>query len=124
MIANARIAEAIAGRLRHHGARNVMLDPVIVAKSGHALLDADAVAAVREMLVPLATLITPNLPEAAVLLEREDDWTIEAMHLALPDLLTLGISVRIGMSKRESGSAAVGPPYRLAAERRMAACFN
>ena len=90
MIANARIVDAIAGRLRHHAARNVVLDPVMVAKSRHALLDADAVAALRELLVPLATLITPNLPEAAVLLECEDDWTIEAMHKALPDLLALG----------------------------------
>lgn len=90
MIANARIAETVADRLRHHAARNIVLDPVMVAKSGHALLDEDAIAAVRELLVPLATLITPNLPEAAVLLERQDDWTIEAMRMALPDLLALG----------------------------------
>ena len=90
MIANARIAETVADRLRHHAARNIVLDPVMVAKSGHALLDEDTITAVRELLVPLATLITPNLPEAAVLLEREDDWTIEAMRMALPDLLALG----------------------------------
>ncbi|WP_349358392.1 bifunctional hydroxymethylpyrimidine kinase/phosphomethylpyrimidine kinase [Stappia sp.] len=62
----------------------------MIAKSGHALLDEDAIAAVRERLVPLATLITPNLPEAAVLLERDDDWTAGAMHAALPDPLALG----------------------------------
>lgn len=90
MVANARIAETVADRLRHHAARNVVLDPVMIAKSGHALLDEDAIAAVRGLLVPFATLITPNLPEAAVLLEREDDWTAEAMRMALPELLALG----------------------------------
>lgn len=92
MIANARIAEAIAERLSHHAASNIVLDPVMVAKSGHALLDADAVAAVRELLVPLATLITPNLPEAAVLLERTGDWTADDMRAVLPDLQALGAS--------------------------------
>ncbi|MBK1696396.1 bifunctional hydroxymethylpyrimidine kinase/phosphomethylpyrimidine kinase [Rhodovibrio salinarum] len=90
MIANAQVAEAVADRLRHHAARNIVLDPVMVAKSGHALLAPDAVAAVRDLLVPMATLITPNLPEAAVLLGREDDWTAEDMRAHLPDLLALG----------------------------------
>ena len=90
MIANAGIAKAVADRLRAHRARNVVLDPVMVAKSGHALLDPAAVTAVRELLVPLATLITPNLPEAAVLLGREDMWTAETMRAALPELLALG----------------------------------
>lgn len=90
MIANAGIARAVADRLRHHGARNIVLDPVMVAKSGHALLDPEAVSAVRETLVPLARVTTPNLPEAAVLLGREDDWTAKTMQAALPDLLALG----------------------------------
>jgi hydroxymethylpyrimidine/phosphomethylpyrimidine kinase len=90
MVANAGIAEAIAARLRHHRVFTVVLDPVMVAKSGHSLLDADAVAAIRERLVPLSTLITPNLPEAAVLLGCADDWTAETMREAVPALLALG----------------------------------
>jgi hydroxymethylpyrimidine/phosphomethylpyrimidine kinase len=90
MIANAGIARAVADRLHHHGIRNIVLDPVMVAKSGHALLDPEAVSAVREALVPLARVITPNLPEAAVLLGREDDWTAETMQTALPELMALG----------------------------------
>lgn len=90
MIANAGIARAVADRLRHHGARNIVLDPVMVAKSGHALLDPEAVSALREALVPLATVITPNLPEAAVLLNRPDDWSAATMTAALPELLSLG----------------------------------
>src|SRR5580658_11166460 len=68
MVASAEIATTIADRLRHHAARNIILDPVMVAKSGDRLLREDAVAAVRDRLVPLASVITPNLPEAAVLL--------------------------------------------------------
>lgn len=90
MIANAGIAEIIADRLRHHNVSNIVLDPVMVAKSGHALLAPDAVTAVRELLVPLATLITPNLPEAAVLLGHDDEWTADTMRGALPGLLALG----------------------------------
>ncbi|EAQ02640.1 Phosphomethylpyrimidine kinase [Pseudooceanicola batsensis HTCC2597] len=90
MIANAGIAQAVADRLLHHGARNIVLDPVMVAKSGHALLDPKAVSAVRERLVPLAAVITPNLPEAAVLLDRPDDWSAPTMRAALPALMALG----------------------------------
>ncbi len=90
MVANARVAEAIARRLRHHGVKNIVLDPVMVAKSGHHLLDPDAVAAVRDLLVPLATVITPNLPEAAVLLDTEPAWTLEEMRLRTEDLHRLG----------------------------------
>ncbi len=72
MVATADIAEAIASRLRAHGAVNVVLDPVMVAKSGDRLLDTHAVHAVRVHLAPLATVITPNLPEAAVLLDQHD----------------------------------------------------
>lgn len=68
MVANAAIAEAIAERLTHHRAPNIVLDPVMVAKSGDRLLTGDAVAAIRNYLVPLATIVTPNLPEAAELL--------------------------------------------------------
>ncbi len=64
MLSSARIVRAVAGRLAAHRPRHVVLDPVMVAKSGDALLAADAVEALREELLPLATLVTPNLPEA------------------------------------------------------------
>lgn len=90
MVANADIIRAVADRLRAHGARNVVFDPVMVAKSGDPLLDPEAVAALRRELVPLATLITPNLPEAAVLLDRSGDWTADEMTGALPALRAQG----------------------------------
>ena len=64
MLSRPAIIDAVADGLRRHGARNVVLDPVMVAKSGDRLLRADAVAALRQRLLPLATVITPNLPEA------------------------------------------------------------
>ncbi len=64
MLSSAPLLRAVAERLRHYRPPFVVLDPVMVAKSGAALLADDAVAALREELLPLATLITPNLPEA------------------------------------------------------------
>lgn len=90
MIANAGIAEAVAARLRHHGAQNVVLDPVMVAKSGHHLLDPDAVAAMRELLLPLSDVVTPNLPEAAVLLGVEPVWSLAEMRARVAELHRLG----------------------------------
>ncbi|SOE18539.1 hydroxymethylpyrimidine kinase /phosphomethylpyrimidine kinase [Hoeflea halophila] len=86
MIATAEIAEAVAGALRKHRAVPVVLDPVMIAKGGAPLLADDAVATVRDQLLPLATLLTPNLPEAAHLLglpmaENRDDMAAQARAL-------------------------------------------
>lgn len=67
MVSSAAIIEAVAERLAAHGARNVVVDPVMVATSGARLIDEDAVAALRARLLPLADVVTPNIPEAEVL---------------------------------------------------------
>ena len=90
MVATAEIATAIADRLRHHGARNIVLDPVMVAKSGHHLLREDAVAALRDTLVPMARVITPNLPEAGVLIGAPAPATLADMQRAVRELHRLG----------------------------------
>jgi hydroxymethylpyrimidine/phosphomethylpyrimidine kinase len=90
MISTADIARAVAASLRAAGARNVVLDPVMIAKSGHALLDPAAVDALREDLVPLATVITPNLPEAGVLLDADAPRTLDEMRDAARALHGLG----------------------------------
>jgi hydroxymethylpyrimidine/phosphomethylpyrimidine kinase len=92
MISTAAIARAVAASLRRADARNVVLDPVMIAKSGHALLDPTAVASLREELVPLATVITPNLPEAGVLLGGEMPTTVDEMRDAVRALHRLGPS--------------------------------
>jgi len=90
MVATARVIEVIAGRLRQYGARNVVLDPVMVATSGRRLLDPESVEALRELLMPLATVVTPNLPEAEVLLGIHPNWSRQQMHARAAELLELG----------------------------------
>ncbi|WP_105386422.1 bifunctional hydroxymethylpyrimidine kinase/phosphomethylpyrimidine kinase [Neorhizobium alkalisoli] len=71
MIANAQIAEAVADALRpYHDNLPIVLDPVMVAKGGASLLAPDAVEVLVHRLVPISTLVTPNLPEAAALLRE------------------------------------------------------
>ena len=67
MLGNAEIIRAVAAGLKQHNIRKVVLDPVMVAKSGDLLLERGAQEALQEELFPLALLITPNIPEAEVL---------------------------------------------------------
>lgn len=67
MVSSAAIISTIAARLKAFGARNVVVDPVMVATSGSRLLDEDATGALRGELLPLGTVITPNIPEAEAL---------------------------------------------------------
>ncbi len=67
MVSSAPLIEVIADRLRFYKAGNIVVDPVMVATSGSALIETDAVQALKEQLLPLATVVTPNIPEAEVL---------------------------------------------------------
>ena len=67
MVSSAQIINVIAERLRFHQARNVVLDPVMVATSGSRLIDEAAVQVLKERLIPMADLLTPNVPEAEIL---------------------------------------------------------
>lgn len=99
MIANAGIAAAVAEALKPHRGIPVVLDPVMIAKGGAALLDPTAVTALKESLLPLATLVTPNLPEAAALLgdpEASDRRIMESQALRLTALGAKGVLVKGG----------------------------
>ena len=72
MIANAEIAEAVASTLNEVQAKNIVLDPVMIAKGGAPLLAEEAMDCMRDMLLPLADIVTPNLPEAAALLSEPE----------------------------------------------------
>ncbi|MEM8960546.1 MAG: bifunctional hydroxymethylpyrimidine kinase/phosphomethylpyrimidine kinase [Acidobacteriota bacterium] len=97
MLADTAIVDTVAERLAAHRPAVVVLDPVMVAKSGAALLADDAVAAVVERLMPLASvvdrhfIVTPNLPEAARLAGDTDEPTDEAGRLALALRLATGL---------------------------------
>ena len=67
MTASGQLIRVIADRLRHYGAKNVVIDPVMVSTSGAALLKEEAVQTLVEELLPLSTLVTPNIPEAQIL---------------------------------------------------------
>ena len=64
MLANSRIIQIVALKIRQHAFKRVVVDPVMVAKSGDLLLRKEAVAALRARLIPLAAVLTPNIPEA------------------------------------------------------------
>lgn len=70
MLANAAIIEVVAAKVKEHALPFLVVDPVMVAKSGDRLLREDAVRALRELLLPLADVVTPNIPEAEDLVGR------------------------------------------------------
>ncbi|MBR4151083.1 MAG: bifunctional hydroxymethylpyrimidine kinase/phosphomethylpyrimidine kinase [Firmicutes bacterium] len=67
MVSSSELIEVIAERLRFYGARNIVVDPVMIATSGSALIKTDAVETLMRELLPLATVVTPNISEAEVL---------------------------------------------------------
>jgi hydroxymethylpyrimidine/phosphomethylpyrimidine kinase len=91
MLHSPEVIEKAANALQQHNAQKIVLDPVMVAKSGHKLLQDDAIKALKNQLLPLATIVTPNLPEAGVLLERKVSQE-EDMAQAAEDIAQLGPS--------------------------------
>lgn len=92
MLSSTAIIEVVAGKIREHRIRQLVVDPVMVAKGGDRLLREDAVETFRRLLLPLALVLTPNLPEAATL---------------------VGFSIRstADMRRAAQGIAAMGPRY-------------
>ncbi|MBS0055780.1 bifunctional hydroxymethylpyrimidine kinase/phosphomethylpyrimidine kinase [Yersinia sp. Marseille-Q3913] len=90
MLANADIIEVVAAQLRRYPIKFVVLDTVMVAKSGDPLLVPEAVAALRQQLLPQVDLITPNLPEAAALLNCQSARDEQEMCEQGRALLALG----------------------------------
>ena len=85
MVSSARLIKVIAERLRQYHAKNIVVDPVMVATSGSRLMQTEAVAALAMELLPLAALVTPNIPEAEVLagrsIESREDMLCVAKHI-------------------------------------------
>ena len=89
MLATGEVVEAVAHVLSEHGVRNLVIDPVIRSTSGAVLLDAPGVRAMVERLLPMATLITPNVPEAEVLASMRIEGP-EDVEEAARRILSLG----------------------------------
>ncbi|MDU7100765.1 MAG: bifunctional hydroxymethylpyrimidine kinase/phosphomethylpyrimidine kinase, partial [Enterobacter sp.] len=90
MLAETDIVEAVAERLKRYQVQNVVLDTVMLAKSGDPLLSASAVETLRKKLLPQVALITPNLPEAAALLGAPHAQTEREMKEQGNALLAMG----------------------------------
>ncbi|TYP86411.1 bifunctional hydroxymethylpyrimidine kinase/phosphomethylpyrimidine kinase [Blastococcus xanthinilyticus] len=90
MLGSAEVVRAVAGVLAQRRPGPVVCDPVMVATSGDRLIDDDAVAAVRTDLLPVADLITPNVPEAAALLDAAPAPDVAGLHAQARALLDLG----------------------------------
>jgi hydroxymethylpyrimidine/phosphomethylpyrimidine kinase len=127
MLANRAVIEAVAQGLARHRARNVVLDPVMVAKSGDRLLRPDAVLSLKERLLPRADLITPNLPEAGDLLGREPPSDVAGMIAAAAALRALGPRAVLVKGGHTAGAESLdvlddgGAPLVLAARRLLTA---
>jgi hydroxymethylpyrimidine/phosphomethylpyrimidine kinase len=89
MLASADIVEAVATALEANSVANLVVDPVMVAKSGHRLLSADAVEALSRRMLPLATVVTPNLHEVSLLLGAPVR-SLSEMHAAARAVHALG----------------------------------
>ena len=85
MTASGELIRVIADRLRYYGAKNVVIDPVMVSTSGAALLKEEAVQTLVEELLPLSALVTPNIPEAQILsgltIETKEDMIAAARKI-------------------------------------------
>lgn len=90
MLSEADIIHAVADGLKRHKARSIVLDPVMVATSGDVLLNQSAIDTLRTILLPCADLITPNLPEAAQLLDEQLATDETVMLAQARRLLALG----------------------------------
>jgi hydroxymethylpyrimidine/phosphomethylpyrimidine kinase len=90
MLSRPAVIEAVAAGLDRHGARNIVLDPVMIAASGDPLLVPEAVETLRRALLPRALLVTPNLPEAAALLGEGVAQTDAAVMGQAERILALG----------------------------------
>lgn len=86
MVSSSELIKTIAANLKKYNGKNIVLDPVMVATSGAKLISDDAIATLKEELIPLATVITPNIPEAEVLSEmtisNEEDMIKAAAYIS------------------------------------------
>ncbi len=114
MVASSGLIEAIADRLQHYGAENVVVDPVMVATSGARLISEEAIETLTAKLLPLAAVLTPNIPEAEVLcgmaagtISTEDDMIRAAKHIS--ETYTCAVLLKGGHSVNDANDLLYQP---------------
>src|SRR5258708_266620 len=90
MLGTPELALTVAHGLKGKSYGPLVVDPVMIAKSGHALLSPDAVETLKKEILPLADIITPNIPEAAVLIGQRNASTLEEMKITARAVRKLG----------------------------------
>ena len=93
MVSSSELIETIADKLTEYHAKNIVVDPVMVATSGARLISEEAIGTLKSKLLPLATVITPNIPEAEVLSEMEIKTEADMEKAAETICNTLGCAV-------------------------------
>ncbi len=99
MLGNAAIASALATSIRDYSFRNYVLDPVMVATSGDPLFERDVIEVIRDQLVPRASLVTPNLDEAAILIGEkieDEDGMARAAEMIVSDMGAQAVLIKGG----------------------------
>ena len=104
MLSSVAIVEVVAQELKRHGIINLVVDPVMVAKSGDALLRREAVDSLRTRLLPLAAVVTPNIPEAETLTGREI-VSDEDMRRAAEEIVAMGARAVVVKGGHRDGPA-------------------
>lgn len=89
MLSDSRIMEAVADKLIEYGAHNIVVDPVMYAKNGMALMSPDAIDTLIKRIVPIATVLTPNIPEAECISGAKIS-TVDDMRKACADIKCMG----------------------------------
>jgi hydroxymethylpyrimidine/phosphomethylpyrimidine kinase len=103
MLSNAAIIETVAAGLDRHRQSVVVLDPVMIAATGARLIASEAVAALKRALLPRALVVTPNLPEAAALLDARVATSETEMERQAKSLLTMGARAVLMKGGHSSG---------------------
>ena len=91
MVSSSGLIEMIAKKFKEYKAENIVVDPVMVATSGARLISEDAIETLKKELLPLATLITPNIPEAEVLSEMKITDEASTVEAAKKSVKILGV---------------------------------
>ncbi|KPK48291.1 MAG: phosphomethylpyrimidine kinase [Dehalococcoidia bacterium SM23_28_2] len=120
MLANAGIVRVVAERMRRHDLPNLVIDPVLVAKSGDRLLREEAVDVLRGELLPLCTVVTPNIPEAEALVGRRLETDAD-LQRAAQEIAALGARSVVITGGHASGPDAVDLLYDGKSIRRFSA---
>ena len=91
MVNDAETLDAIVNALKVHKPKFLVVDPVMVSTSGCSLMQSDALNVMKKRLLPIADLVTPNLPEACVLAGKQIDKTLNDVDIIAQDILNLGV---------------------------------